>query len=458
MKNSNNSITNTDDSSFELPHSSLREASAPTPKEINLENHPCFNKEACATHGRIHLPVAPKCNIQCNYCNRDFDCVNESRPGVTSTILSPGQALAYLEKIMSLRDDIAVVGIAGPGDPFANPEETMETFRLVRNAFPEIILCLSTNGLGLTEDYVKELAALQVSHVTVTMNGIDPKVAGKVYAWARDNTQIYRGRAAGELMIAKQLQAIRWIKEYGMIAKINSIICPGVNDEHLPEIAKTVSEMGADIMNCIPLLPTKDTAFEHLPEPDAKMRFALRLKCGDYVNQMTHCARCRADAIGKLSEPMSQDIHELIQSCSRLPINPKENRPYVAVASREGMLVNQHLGEARDFAIFGIDPEDEEEFIELERRVAPEPGGRETRWEALAESLKDCRAIMVNAAGSTPKNVLTSAGIQVVEMEGMIDNGLIHLFHGQELPPSLKREFKSCGAGVTCGGDGTGCG
>ncbi len=431
---------------------------APKPSEINLENHPCFNKEACSTHGRIHLPVAPNCNIQCNYCNRDFDCVNESRPGVTSTVLSPGQALAYLEKVMEKRDDIAVVGIAGPGDPFANAEATMETFRLVREAFPEMILCLSTNGLGLTEDYVKELAELQVSHVTITMNGTDPEVAGKVYAWARDNTRIYRGTAAGEIMIERQLQAIRWIKEYGMIAKINSIIVPGVNDEHIPEIAKTVSGMGADIMNCIPLLPTKDTAFENLQEPDAKMRFALRLKCGDYVNQMTHCARCRADAIGKLSEPMGEDIHELIQSCSRLPLNPKEKRPYVAVATREGMLVNQHLGEAREFTIFGIDPEDEEEFIQLETRPAPEPGGRDNRWGAMADTLKDCRAILVNAAGSSPKKALTEAGVQVIEMAGMIDEGLSHIFHAQPLSPSLKREFKSCGSGVTCGGDGTGCG
>ena len=433
-------------------------ATPPSPDAINLDNHPCFNKEACSTHGRIHLPVAPKCNIQCNYCNRDFDCVNESRPGVTSTILSPGQALVYLEKVMEQRGDIAVVGIAGPGDPFANAEETMETFRLVRERFPQMILCLSTNGLGLTEEYVKELAALKVSHVTITMNGVDPKIAGQVYAWARHDKRIFRHEKAGELMIERQLQAVKWIKQYGMIAKINSIIVPGVNDEHIAEIAKTVSAMGADIMNCIPLLPTKDTAFAHLPEPDAKMRFATRLKCGEYMNQMTHCARCRADAIGKLSEPMSEDIHNLIQSCARLPINPKQVRPYVAVATREGMLVNQHLGEARDFTIFGIDPEDEEEFVAIEKRLAPPLGGRDDRWNELADILKDCRAVLVNAAGMSPKQALTAKGIQVIEMAGMIEAGLSHLFHGEELPPSLKREFKSCGAGVSCGGDGTGCG
>ncbi|WP_227625365.1 hypothetical protein [Geofilum rubicundum] len=53
--------------------------------------HPCFDEKARHAHARVHLPVAPNCNIQCNYCNRQFDCVNESRPGVTSTLLKPFQ-------------------------------------------------------------------------------------------------------------------------------------------------------------------------------------------------------------------------------------------------------------------------------------------------------------------------------------------------------------------------------
>jgi nitrogen fixation protein NifB len=428
------------------------------PEDINLDNHPCFNKEVCNTVGRIHLPVAPKCNIQCNYCNRKFDCVNESRPGVTSSVLTPGQALVYVEKIMDKRGDIAVVGIAGPGDPFANPEETMETFRLIRARFPKMILCLSTNGLGLTEDYVRELGALKVSHVTLTINAVDPDVGGKIYSWARHEKRIYRQTQAGALMIEHQLKALRWIKNAGMIAKVNSIIVPGVNDEHIPEIAREVAKYGADIMNCIPLLPTQDTAFANLPEPDGKMKFRLRMQCGEHINQMTHCARCRSDAVGTLNEPMQDEIMSLIQSCSKLPLNPHEKRPYVAVATREGMLVNQHLGEAPAFSIYGIDPEDADEFVCIEKRSAPPMGGRENRWAELGATLKDCRAILVNAAGTTPKHELKRAGIQIIEMEGLIDSGLRHLFHDEPLLPSLKRTFNGCGKGVTCGGDGTGCG
>ncbi len=427
-------------------------------EDINLDNHPCFNRSACSTSGRIHLPVAPACNIQCNYCNRKFDCVNESRPGVTSTVLTPGQALSYLNGVFDLRDDIAVVGIAGPGDPFANPEQTMETFRLIRAKYPQIILCLSTNGLGLTKEYVDELATLKVSHVTLTINAVDPVIGGKVYGWARHEKRIYRNEQAGALMIKHQMQSLKWIKDSGMIAKVNSIIIPGVNDGHLKEIAETVKGMGADIMNCIPLLPTADTLFEDFDEPDSAMRFRVRMECGEHVNQMTHCARCRADAIGRLNEPMSDEVRKLIQASARLPLNPQDNRPNVAVATREGMLVNKHMGEATEFTIFGIDPEDEEEFVELETRSAPPIGGRDERWVDLGEILKDCRAILVNAAGSTPMRVLSECGLKIVQMEGMIEGGLMHVYHGEPLPPSVQRSFDGCSAGVSCGGDGTGCG
>jgi len=80
---------------------------------IDFSNHPCFSKDAHKKYGRIHLPVAPRCNIQCNFCNRKYDCPNESRPGVTSTVLTPQQALAYLGDVVAKRPEIAVTGIAG---------------------------------------------------------------------------------------------------------------------------------------------------------------------------------------------------------------------------------------------------------------------------------------------------------------------------------------------------------
>jgi nitrogen fixation protein NifB len=141
--------------------------------------------------------------MQCNYCNRDFECVNESRPGVSSAILLPWQAADYLDEVLSRIKNIAVVGIAGPGDPFANPEKTMTTLYLVRERHPEMMLCVATNGLALA-DYVDELADIKVSHVTVTVNAVDPAVAEKIYAWARLKSKVYRGADAALIILEKQ--------------------------------------------------------------------------------------------------------------------------------------------------------------------------------------------------------------------------------------------------------------
>jgi nitrogen fixation protein NifB len=44
---------------------------------------------------------------------------------------------------------MSVLGIAGPGDPLANPQRTFETFRQLALQAPDIKLCVSTNGLVL---------------------------------------------------------------------------------------------------------------------------------------------------------------------------------------------------------------------------------------------------------------------------------------------------------------------
>ena len=233
---------------------------------INLDIHPCFNAKVKGQFGRVHLPVAPKCNILCNYCNRKFDCVNESRPGVTSSVLSPTQAIAYLERVLEAEPRITVAGIAGPGDPFANPKETMETLRLIRQRFPELLLCLASNGLGIAP-YLDELAELQVSHVTITVNTVDPEIGAKIYSWVRDGKVIYRGRQAAEVLLARQLEAIVGLKARGIVVKINTIVIPGINDQQVEAVARKMKELGVDLLNCMPVYPNADTPFGEIPEP-----------------------------------------------------------------------------------------------------------------------------------------------------------------------------------------------
>ncbi|MDD5390031.1 MAG: hypothetical protein PHD37_11835 [Gallionellaceae bacterium] len=77
-----------------------------------VHNHPCCSEQAHHYFARMHVAVAPACNIQCHYCNRKYDCSNESRPGVVSEVLTPEQAVKKVMAVAANIPQMTVLGIA----------------------------------------------------------------------------------------------------------------------------------------------------------------------------------------------------------------------------------------------------------------------------------------------------------------------------------------------------------
>jgi nitrogen fixation protein NifB len=396
--------------------------------------------------------VAEKCNIQCNFCNRKYDCVNESRPGLTSAILSPFQALDYLGAVLQKIDTISVVGIAGPGDPFADGEVTLAALKMVRERYPDKLLCVATNGLALAA-YAEKLAALNVSHVTVTCNAVDPEIGAKIYAWVRYGPKVYRGVEGAALLLEHQIEGVKALKSLGVTVKINTVIVPGINDAHAVKVAEIMAGLGADIQNCIPLMHVEGTAFENLDSPGPELMVALRLEAGKHLRQMSHCGRCRADAAGLIGERNRADIEELLREAGTA--RPTAQRPYMAAASMEGLFVNCHLGEALSFWIFALE---NGKPVLKEQRSAPPSGTGDARWEALADTLGDCFAILFSNCGESPKRILESRGFALAAGEGLISDIAGYLFRGKKIPKIYRVKTGRCGAGEGCSGTGYGCG
>jgi nitrogen fixation protein NifB len=216
--------------------------------EEKTKKHPCYSFDAHHKYARLHLPVAPGCNISCNYCNRKFDCVNESRPGVTSGILTPGEALDRFRMVRDQLQNLSVVGIAGPGDALANWEKTKKTLKLIREEDHNVTFCLSTNGLVLP-GLVEEIVELDVHHVTVTVNCIDPEIGALVYKRVNYQGQVYCGIEGAQILIENQLLGIGKLVENGVLVEVNTVMIEGVNSLHIPEVVKKVKELGAFTSN-----------------------------------------------------------------------------------------------------------------------------------------------------------------------------------------------------------------
>ena len=269
--------------------------------------HPCFSFEAHNNYARMHLPVAPKCNISCNYCNRKFDCVNESRPGVTSEILTPNEALYKYRLVKEKIPYVSVVGIAGPGDALANWEDTRQSIELIRESDQEVVFCLSTNGLMLPH-YASQIISLGLKHVTVTVNSIDPVIGEKIYKFVNYQGQRYEGTAGAEILLNNQLEGISLLTAAGVLVKVNIVMIKGINDTHIPDVVRKVKDLGVFITNIMPLIPAPGSNFADYPPTGKKELNEMRKLCQVDLQQMFHCKQCRADAIGLLGDDRSSEF------------------------------------------------------------------------------------------------------------------------------------------------------
>jgi nitrogen fixation protein NifB len=416
-----------------------------------VKNHPCYSEEAHHHYARMHVAVAPACNVQCNYCNRKYDCSNESRPGVVSERLLPEQAAKKVLAVASTIPQMTVLGIAGPGDPLANPEKTFKTFELVAQSAPDIKLCLSTNGLMLP-DHVDWIAALNIDHVTITINMVDPNVGAKIYPWIFYNHKRYTGVEASRILSERQLLGLEMLTARGILCKVNSVMIPGINDHHLVAVNKAVKERGAFLHNIMPLIsaPEHGTFFGLNGQrgPTAQELKLLQDSCEGEMNMMRHCRQCRADAVGLLGEDRSaefttekvmamdvtydlagrQAYQEKVE-LKRQAVVAARNVELVtlagersgisimiAVATKGGGRINEHFGHAKEFQIYEVSAAGSK-FVGHRRVDNYCQGGyaEEDSLETVVRAINDCQAVFVARIGGCPREGLKSAGIEPVD-------------------------------------------
>lgn len=387
--------------------------------------------------------------------------MNESRPGVVSEVLTPEQAERKVKGVAAQLMQLSVVGIAGPGDPLANPERTFDTFERVKRQVPDVTLCLSTNGLTLYR-HVDAILALGIRHVTITINAIDPNVGREIYPWVVDEGIRYEGQEAAELLISRQLQGLELLAQQGVLVKVNSVMIPGVNDHHLPEVSRTVKALGATLHNVTPLIIAPGSQYERdgRKAPRPKELHNLQEVLGrEGMKVMRHCRQCRADAIGLLGQDRNQDfilekmdanpvINEQARALFQRELDAKirqrvkakelrqnsiqqgQHTTKVAVATRGGDKVNQHFGHATEFMVYETDG------ISVKllgiRKIqaychgkADCNGDKNATLQEIISILQDCQILLCSGIGDVPRASLNKAGVLPLVRKGEIQDAIL---------------------------------
>jgi len=389
--------------------------------------HPCYN--GGCKNARIHLPVAPSCNISCNYCNRRYDCVNESRPGVCSEIQTPRAAAEKYLKAKTAMGNLQVAGIAGPGDPLADFDKTGETFRLIREIDPDVIFCLSTNGLYL-ERYAGQIKELGVTHVTVTINTLRPETGAVIYKEVTYDGAVYSGAAAAELLLEKQLAGLKKLRELDITPKVNTVLIKGVNDDEIENIAKTAGDCGVYIGNIMQLIPAPGSAFENMPLTSNAELNEARKRGGAFLKQMYHCQQCRADAVGTLEQDRSAEFSG--DSKANDESSPK-GRLKMLVTSSDRRVINQHFGHADKFYVYQYE-DGTIRLLEVREvsKYCNGPGNCTDEGEKTAQLIKattDCDVILTMRIGLEPQKILEQQGKRVLTTYGFISESIQKAAH-----------------------------
>jgi nitrogen fixation protein NifB len=220
-------------------------------------------------------------------------------------VITPAEAAEAVRQAVSVAPEISVVGIAGPGDTLATPY-ALETFRLIGKEFPELIKCMSTNGL-LLADKAEDVISVGVETLTVTVNDIYPETLRHICGRVHYRGHIFSGTEGAKLLIDNQLEGIRKVSDAGITVKVNTVLVPEINGEHIGGIAKSVAEAGAVIYNIIPLIPQHNMA-EMLP-PSCNETDEARRAAETHIRVFRHCQHCRADAVGV---PGGKDYREQV--------------------------------------------------------------------------------------------------------------------------------------------------
>jgi nitrogen fixation protein NifB len=207
-----------------------------------------------------------------------------------------------------------------------------------------------------------------------------------------------------------------------------------VNSDHIPAVAKKVKELGAYIVNILPMIPVPGTPFAKMRAPTPNERKALQDICEPKIKQMRHCRQCRADAVGLLDEDRSAEFAHF--TCGE---ETKEGGPIaieiegktkhkVAVASSDGRNVDLGYGQTERFYAFLVEEGNIVQLgqVQVDAKLDEPVFGKahKAKLENMAITLRGYDAVVATEFSDRAVDLLKQNGIAAYALKGEVESAV----------------------------------
>lgn len=388
-----------------------------------IYRHPCFNNYDFHS-AVIHLPVAAESNIVYKEDLSIDNYLKASCSHDSNLLLTPDEAVERFVEVRKGLPNLSVVAVSGPQEALADFDALKNVFLKIRQLHPEILLCLSTNGLMLPV-YANHLISLGVNSITVTMNTIHPETGAKIYDHITYLGHKYYGTEGANILLQNQIAGLSYLASHDIAIRINIYAIKGINDNEIRDIIKFAKECGCKFTNVIDLSTGKvnenglesfysDSLNEERPEYEKIMP------------QSYFCKPCNADSVETLNTRFSFDFSKPVsysdQKPKTIPIKVR-----FAVCSQNGKLTDQHFGLATKFYIYDYT---DEVITFLETRTVEQYslGSKENKENGeiyrLIKAIEDCNCVICMRIGVCPVNALKEKNIDTYTTYNLIEDGI----------------------------------
>lgn len=237
------------------------------------------------------LPLTSECNTACLFCSHRF---NPKELQVFSegplSLAELQQALPIIQRLSALTIGESITTTT-EGEPLTHLK-FLEILRTIRQAAPEILLRITTNGILLDSELIEALRLLQPVELTISLNSVDPVARRSLM-----------GRAAADIRPLLPLLAASLIPWHASLVAMPQV----VGEADVLQTVEVASRFGARSIRIFWPGFTKQTPAELLLPPDTKRRTELLLN-GWADNHQTpllmepiHLDDLRAEVVGVIA-------------------------------------------------------------------------------------------------------------------------------------------------------------